>query len=97
MKNILKLLIISALLIIPQTAQATPPEYEAEELLTTKQENEIVLESNDELFDANSQTQEVKQIAENENNIQEDEPGEIATLLKTHIKLSTIFLCQPVI
>ena len=44
MKNILKLLIISALLIIPQTAQATPTEYEAEELLTTKQENEIVLE-----------------------------------------------------
>lgn len=73
MKNILKLLIISALLIIPQTAQATPPEYEAEELLTTKQENEIVLESNDELFDANSQTQEVKQIAENENNKADDD------------------------
>lgn len=73
MKNILKLVIISALLIIPQTAQATPPEYEAEELLTTKQENEIVLESNDELFDANSQTQEVKQIAENENNKDDDD------------------------
>ena len=73
MKNILKLLIISALLIIPQTAQATPPEYEAEELLTTKQENEIVLESNDELFDANSQTQEVKQITENENNKDNDD------------------------
>lgn len=73
MKNILKLLIISALLIIPQTAQATPPEYEAEELLTTKQENEIVLESNEELFDANSQTQEVKQFAENENNKDNDD------------------------
>lgn len=73
MKNILKLLIISALLIISQTAQATPPEYEAEELLTTKQENEIVLESNDELFDVNSQTQEVKQIAGNENNKDNDD------------------------
>ena len=30
------------------------------------------------------------ELAENENNIQEDEPGEIATLLKTHIKL----LCE---
>ena len=73
MKTILKLLIISALLIIPQTVQAKAPEYIAEELLTTEQENEIVLESNDELFDTNNQTQEVEQVAENDNHKEEDD------------------------
>lgn len=58
MKKILKLIIFSALLLVPNISYAQATEDIAEDLLTTPQENEIVLQTNDTLFDEKERSKE---------------------------------------